>query len=328
MTLISIILPVYNGEKTIKETIQSILHQSFIDWELIVINDGSQDTTLDIINEFADHRLHVYSFYNAGLAISRNRGIIKSKGDYIAFLDADDLWTPDKLACQFKALQENPQASVAYSWCNHIDESSHFLRNGSRISANGDVYAKLLVGNFLENGSNPLIRRQALLSVGEFEPSLNPAEDWDLWLRLASSYHFVLVPFPHVLYRVTSNSMSSNIVKMEAASLKIIEKAFNHAPQSLQSLKNYSIGNLYKYLIYKLLESSSPDKFLNLSIKFLCMIAKYDVSIIRTKAFIKLLFKIIVINLMAQNNYFQFLETTKNNLNTSTILAYVKYGEI
>ncbi|HBL15031.1 MAG TPA: glycosyl transferase family A, partial [Cyanobacteria bacterium UBA11162] len=110
-------------EKTIKETIESILNQTFVDFELIVINDGSTDSTVDIVTSIQDSRLQVFSYPNAGLAASRNRGIDRATGKYISFIDADDLWTPDKLERQLKALEENPQAAVAYSWTDCIDES-------------------------------------------------------------------------------------------------------------------------------------------------------------------------------------------------------------
>ncbi|NES72852.1 MAG: glycosyltransferase family 2 protein, partial [Okeania sp. SIO2D1] len=113
MTLISVIIPVYNGEKTIRDTINSVLKQSFADFELIIINDGSTDSTLEVINSFQDHRLKVFSYPNAGQGASRNRGIELAKGEYISFIDADDMWTSDKLEKQLQALQDNPQAGVA-----------------------------------------------------------------------------------------------------------------------------------------------------------------------------------------------------------------------
>src|SRR4028118_1589922 len=160
MPLISVIIPVYNGEKTIRETIESILNQTFTDFELIVINDGSQDATLEIVECIQDSRLKVFSYPNAGQAASRNQGISHACGRYISFIDADDLWAPDKLEAQLKALQANPQAAVAYSWTKCIDELGQFSRRGSHISATGNVYGKLLLIDFIENGSNPLIRAE------------------------------------------------------------------------------------------------------------------------------------------------------------------------
>jgi len=256
MPLISVIIPVFNSEKTIRETIESVLKQSFTDFELIVVNDGSQDTTLEIIIQIKDPRLKVFSYSNAGVSATRNRGISQATGKYISFLDSDDLWTSDKLESQLKALQANPQAGVAYSWTNYIDESGKFLYSGNKVVLNGNVYEQLLLQNFIESGSNVLIRREALNQVGGFDESLFGPEDWDLLIRLAAKYDFVVVPIPQILYRMSANSVSSSISRQEKASLKVIEKAFTQAPEALQHLKRYSISNLYKYLTFRVLVGS------------------------------------------------------------------------
>ncbi len=95
MAIISVVIPAYNSEKTIRATIESVLQQSFKDFELIVIDDGSQDSTYQVVSSFSDSRVRVFSYPNAGVSASRNRGITKANGEFIAFLDADDLWTPD-----------------------------------------------------------------------------------------------------------------------------------------------------------------------------------------------------------------------------------------
>lgn len=254
MPLISVVIPVFNGEKTIQKTIESVLNQTFQSFELIIINDGSTDSTFEIVSKIDNPRLKVFSYLNAGLPASRNRGIKQASGEYISFIDADDLWTKDKLELQLKALQGNPEAAVAYSWTHYIDDSGKFLHPGSYISVSGDVYANLLLVNFLENGSNPLIRAQALTEVGGFDESLTSAEDWDMWIRLAARYHFAAVPLPQILYRVSTTSMSTNVLKMELATLQVMERAFSQAPPSLKYLKPYSQANLFKYLAYKALD--------------------------------------------------------------------------
>lgn len=237
MPIISVIIPAYNAEKTIKETIDSVLNQTFTDFELIVINDGSEDSTLDIVSSIPDPRIKVFSYSNSGPQKSRNRGLEKASGEYIALLDSDDLWTQDKLEAQLQALQENPDVLVAYSWTDYIDEFGDFLYPGSHVTETGDVYAKLLVKNFLENGSNPLICRDALTKIGGFDESLLGSQDWDLYLRLASQYNFTAVPRSQILYRLSSHSISSNIFRQEKQCLYVIERSFNQAPDSLQYLK-------------------------------------------------------------------------------------------
>ncbi len=254
MPLISVILPVYNGELTIRKTVESVLSQTLSNWELIIINDGSKDSTLDILYSFYDYRLQIFSYENAGQAVSRNRGLSHAQGEYISFIDADDLWTNDKLEAQLKVLQSNPQARVAYSWTNYIDENGELILQGKRVNYHGNLYQKLLVSNFLENGSNPLICRKALDEVGGFEPSLTPAEDWDLWLRLAAKYDFVLVPCPQILYRISATSESTNLLRMETACLQVLNHRFSLASESVKSLQPESMTNLYKFLACRALQ--------------------------------------------------------------------------
>ncbi len=215
--LVSVVIPAFNSEKTIYETIESVLNQTWRNLELIVVNDGSQDSTLDIVTGIKDPRLKVFSYTNAGVAVSRNRGISHAEGEFISFIDADDLWTLDKLEAQLKALQANPQAGVAYRWTDHIDKDSQFIRPGAYCTANGNVYAELLRGNFLASGSNVLIRTRILKEIGDFDQSITPAEDWDMYLRLATRYNFVAVPAPQILYRLTSTSASIKLINSPSA---------------------------------------------------------------------------------------------------------------
>jgi glycosyltransferase involved in cell wall biosynthesis len=295
MPLISVIIPAYNAQKTIRETIESVLNQTFKDFELIVIDDGSQDSTVEIVSAFSDPRLRLFSYPNAGVSATRNRGLAQANSEFISFLDADDLWTPDKLEAQLKALQANPQAAVAYSWTDWIDESSQFLRPGGRITVNGNVYDKLLLRDFVESGSNPLIRRQALAQVGGFEQSVSPAEDWDMWLRLAACYEFVIVPSPQILYRISPGSASFDVWKMETASLQVIERAFAQAPESLQKLKREVLGNRYKYLTLKAMEGPPEGRRGLVAARFFLQALSNDPTWLRkTKLMLIVLFKIIV----------------------------------
>lgn len=247
MPLISVIIPAYNAERTILETITSVQQQTFSNFEIIVIDDGSKDKTLDILNSIVDERLKIFSYQNSGVSAARNHGISHATGDFLSFLDADDLWTADKLELQFAALQQHPEAGVAYSWTHFMDEQGKSFHSDKPLFLEGNVYTHLLVRNFLANGSNPLIRRQAVESVGEFDTEIPPAEDWDFYLRLAARWSFVLVPKLQILYRQSSSSGSSKVEVLEKSSLKVIEKAFHAAPSELQPLKNQSLSGVYMY---------------------------------------------------------------------------------
>lgn len=260
MVPVSVIIPAYNAEKTIKKTIKSVLNQTFSDWELIVVDDGSTDSTKEVVAEIKDNRISLFSFPNAGVSAARNRGVNKSSGEFLAFIDADDLWTPDKLELQLKALQENPNAAVAYSWTDYINESDKIIYSGRHITLNGNIYEKLLVRYVLENGSNFLIRKDAYLKVGGFDESISGGEDWELCIRLSQHYEFVTIPKTQVLYRVSPHSSTTNVRKIELESLRVLEKSYHQAPQSVQYLKKESLADLYKYLLWKTLAGSKQHK--------------------------------------------------------------------
>ncbi|MEP0917140.1 glycosyltransferase [Leptolyngbya sp. DQ-M1] len=280
MPEISVIIPAFNSEKTVQETIRSVLNQTFTDFEVIVVDDGSKDSTLNVVSSVTDPRVKVFSYKNAGVSTSRNRGFAQATGEYVSFLDADDLWTPDKLEAQYKALQKNPQAAVAYSWVDYIDQNGKFFCAGNHVTASGNIYEKLLLHNLLENGSNPLIRRQAFADTGGFDPALSSVADWDMWLRLSAHYEFVAVPSPQVLYRVTAGSMSSNFLKLEAEGLHLIEAAFNQAPISLQHLKKRSLSALYRYLTFNSLGSTPSRQNGLCAARFLWSAIANDFSIV------------------------------------------------
>ncbi len=248
MPTISVVIPAYNGERTIVETLQCLQKQTFSDFEIIVINDGSTDGTLEVIKTVQDSRLKVFSYSNGGLPVARNRGILQATGEFITFIDADDLWTPDKLELQLAALQKNPEAGLAYSWTLVMDEKGENFHPGTSVSFEGNVHAQLLLSNFIANGSNAMLRREAIASVGEFDSTLRSCEDWDYWLRVAPDWSFVVVPKNQILYRQSSGAMSSKVDVMEKNHLIVHERAFQAAPPELKVLKNQALANIYLFL--------------------------------------------------------------------------------
>ncbi|MEH1871166.1 glycosyltransferase [Nostoc sp.] len=301
---ISVIIPAYNSENTISHTIKSVLNQTFFDLELIIINDGSQDSTIEVIAEIKESRIKVFSYPHAGGNVSRNRGLNLAVGEFVSFLDADDLWTPDKLNSQLKALQENITAKVAYSWTDYIDANGKFTLSGKRINLNGNVYENLLLNNFLENGSNPLICRKALIKLGGFDESLSAAQDWDMWLRLASKFDFICVPSVQILYRISVNSVSSNLVRQEKCCLQVLKRAYKErhslrhaaARSTLKHNWNISLANLYKYLTCKALQKPFNKKKGLAAAIFLWKYFFYDPSRLQNINFtLKLSLKIFII---------------------------------
>jgi glycosyltransferase involved in cell wall biosynthesis len=257
MPTISVVIPAYNAERTILDTVASVQQQTFSDFEIIVINDGSTDRTLELVQGIQDERVKIFSYENGGLPVARNRGISRAKGEFIAFIDADDMWTSDKLELQLVLLQQHPEAGVAYSWSRFMNKQGELSYVVDDRYIEGNVYEKLLLNNFLNNGSSLLVRREAIESAGEFDPTLKSCEDWDFYLRLAAKWSFVLVPKPQILYRQSSTAMTSKIDVMESAALITIEKAYQAAPPNLQYLKGQSLARLYQYCTRQYLERST-----------------------------------------------------------------------
>jgi glycosyltransferase involved in cell wall biosynthesis len=225
--LISVVIPAHNAEATVLETVESVRAQTFPAFELIVIDDGSTDDTLDRLSTVHDSRLRILSYPNAGLAVARNRGLEKSLGELVSFIDADDLWTEDKLESQLEALRQHPAAALAYSWTAFVDAAGHFLFAKEPSFREHDVFADLLRGNFIASGSNILVRRACALGVGCFDTTLAAAHDWDFCLRVAARWPFALVPRYQILYRISEGAMSANAERAERECLVLCDRAFS-----------------------------------------------------------------------------------------------------
>ncbi len=251
---ISVVMPACNAEHTIEQSVRSGLSQTFQDLELIAVDDGSRDGTLAVLGRISDPRLRVLSVAQAGPSRARNVGLEAARGELVAFLDADDVWLPNKLTAQVEALESHRDASVAYSWTDYIDERGQRTDGRCHVTCNGDVLAPLLHGNFLSNGSSPLIYTQAVRDAGAFDESLHACEDWDLWLRLAAHHRFVCVATPHVLYRRTSSSQSCDFALMAETASVVIERACRRAAPLLQRDSAMTYSLFYRELAARALE--------------------------------------------------------------------------
>ena len=249
--LVSVIMPVHNGETTVGEAVASVLAQTYNALEVIVVDNGSTDCTCDVLAGFHDHRLQISSCPRSGPSASRNLGLSRAAGELVAFIDADDIWLPAKLSAQLEALRAAPEAAVAYCWTDYVDPAGDFVCPDSRPTFHGDVHAALLAHNFIDSGSNIVVRREPLLEAGGFDESLAVVEDWDLYIRLAARYRFACVPTALVHYRQSPTSLTNRISLMEECFLRVVERSFAAAPEELQHLKPHSMSTFYHYLAGK-----------------------------------------------------------------------------
>jgi glycosyltransferase involved in cell wall biosynthesis len=185
MPQISVIIPCFNNGKYLRECLDSVLSQTFQDFEVIVVDDGSTDDTHSIVNSYGS-KLKYLRQANQGPASARNAGIKLSQGDYIAFQDADDFWLSEKLELQYKFLREHHQYLWVYSDMSTFNDSQALQESwfSDRSTYEGRVFERLIDNNFIPT-ITVLIKKQALVEVGGFDENLRSCEDKDLWLRLA-----------------------------------------------------------------------------------------------------------------------------------------------
>lgn len=204
MPTVSVILPTYNQTRYLAQAIESVLRQTIDDWELVVMDDGSTDQTREVVAPYTRDpriRYHVQSHQEG--AAARNHGIRVSSGRYVAFLDADDVWLPEKLERQLRLLQAHPEAGLCYTLTRRIDAAGRVLDAAWPPGGyEGDVVAPLVRGSFIIL-STVVVPRACGDRVGWFDESLPAfgAEDFDLWLRLARRYPVVCVREELILYR-------------------------------------------------------------------------------------------------------------------------------
>jgi glycosyltransferase involved in cell wall biosynthesis len=246
---VSVIVPACNAEVTIERSLLSALGQTVQPLEIIVVDDGSTDSTPTLLAAMAERfpTLRIVSRKNGGVAEARNVALALARGSWIAPLDADDLWHPEKLERQLVRLDgESDRTGVVYCWSADIDEND--ILTGYRLDLDryeGDVYAALVFANFLANASVPLIRHETLDRIGGWDAEFRRqraqgCEDWDVYLRLAEICDYVLAPAFLVGYRQSSSSMSRDMSQMRRSYGLVLGRARAAHPELPNALFRWS----------------------------------------------------------------------------------------
>jgi glycosyltransferase involved in cell wall biosynthesis len=263
--LVSVIIPAYNQANYLERAIQSVLSQTYQDFNIFVIDDGSTDNTPLVASQFGDNIRYIRQD-NQGLGGARNTGIRASESEYIGLLDADDEWSPEFLKKMVFQMTCASNVAVVYCYAQGIDSEERYLPQifGGPVISPEKVYHTILRANFLIP-STILMRRSVICSVGLFEQNnrmIHGCEDWDLWLRILRNnpeYIFAGVPECLVRYRLHKNSLSVNTGKMQAAVREVIKK--NYGPDDELS-KNWSkekqraYGGVYRYHLITSIQQS------------------------------------------------------------------------
>ena len=213
----SVIIPIYKAEKYLVDCIQSVLRQSFKDFELLLIIDGSPDNSIGICNDYAsrDKRISVFDRENCGVALTRNFGIEQARGQYIAFLDADDYWHSDYLRTVFEAFHANPCCGVcATAYWRIRDDGSQILIQDTLNTQETHIiqnYPHQWIYSNCIITSAMCVNKQLLKVCGGFKPGVKIAEDLDLWIRLNNTTWFIYINAPLMYYRVATEHSSSKV---------------------------------------------------------------------------------------------------------------------
>lgn len=306
MSKVSVIIPAYNAMAYLPETIANVLKQTYTDFEVVVINDGSTDKIEEWITQISDRRIKLISQANLGLAGARNTGVWEAQGEYLAFLDADDLWESTKLAKQVQVLDSSPQVGLVYTWVAYIDEQGNSTGRVINNQQEGKVWQELTRGNIVECGSVAMVRRQCFDKCGLFDCNLGSfVEDWDMWLRIANHYQFKVVTEPLVYYRQVTNSASRNWEAMAKSYQLVIEKAFAKATWRDLPLRNRSYGTANLVLAWKAIQSQTKDH--QKASYFRSQVLRHDPWLFFSQEYFRLSIAIAIMQWFGVDGYQQFL---------------------
>lgn len=274
MKTVSVVIPSYNYARYVAEAIDSVLAQTRPPLEIIVVDDGSTDATAEVLATFGD-RIRVLRQQNQGVSVARNRGVAEARGEYIAFMDADDVWKPRKLELQMARFDADPSLGLVACGLETFDAEGRTL--DVRIKATeGRVASALLL---LEPdvihgpGSTMVVPKRIAEEVGGFDGRLFPAEDWDFCYRIATRYPVASVAVSLVRYRLHGSGGHTHIARMEKGMLQAFEKAFASSDPDVQALRRRAYGRLHRILAGCYFETREVGPFVRHALRSL----RYDV---------------------------------------------------
>lgn len=305
--MFSIVTPNYNSENFIKAALNSVLEQTYVDWELIVIDDGSTDSGIDIIKSFQekDKRVKLFLQENCGVSIARNKGVAMSNYEYIAFLDSDDLWHPDKLQKAYDLLSADSKIHFLYSRCQFISTDGKKLLTKSRNAVDIKNLNLIIGENITTTTSSWIVRKSSFVGIKGFNSNMSYAEDLDLLIRwrLQIPGKMVGVNLCHTYYRTNPRGLSSDIAKMEDGwntleqNLKKLLKPIN------ENFINYGSSCHYLYLARRALRCGLSGR--EVVQYFLRSVIRYPLILVIKPTNILKLITLLIIYTLHVNRYFR-----------------------
>jgi glycosyltransferase involved in cell wall biosynthesis len=242
---ISVIIPAYNASRTVGAAVDSVLAQSFTDFELLVIDDGSQDNTADVVTARNDPRVKCVRTENGGVSVARNRGLDLVAGTYVAFLDADDAWKPTKLEQQHRAISEKPEMGLCFASTEHVDDDLRPIALHPAPQRSDYSEALLLEGNIISGSASSVMARTSTINeAGRFDPRLSLCADWDMWLRMSVVTRFLALDEALVRYRSIPGTMSSDPEVLQRDTFAMFDKFYaNTASAPYDRLRDRAYAN-------------------------------------------------------------------------------------
>lgn len=313
--LVTVVIPAYNAMRYLPEALDSVLNQTYPNFEVVIINDGSQDNIeswYSSLDNTVKHQVRLFSQPNQGISSARNAGIAHGTAPYVAFLDADDIWFPHKLERQVAYLEANPSVSLTYSWASAVDGRGKLLGrvHGAQIcprKLHNKMWSQLVVSNVISTPSTVLVRRACLERVGPFDLDLSSyVEDKDLWLRIARKHTMRMMPEVLIHKRRHSTNTSKKWESMERASYRVLNKAFASppegiSPRQLNRLKHKSYGETNLKLAWKPLQTDEVD--MKISLGYFLKALSHHPTLIVSKESLKLICVISAITLLGTRRY-------------------------
>jgi glycosyltransferase involved in cell wall biosynthesis len=270
---ISVVIPAYNYGRFLRDAINSVLAQTYPALEIIVVDDGSTDDTPQVLAEYGD-RIRVISQSNQGVGAARNTGIAAARGEYIAFLDSDDIMRARKLECDIARFEADPELGLVHCGAESFDTAGK-TRSVSLTGLEGWIAPELLGLDrevIAAPGSGIAVPKRVAEEIDGFDARLQPSEDWDFCYRIAVRYRVGFVPEVLVRYRLHGKGIHLNIPQMEKGMLMALEKAFLSPDPAVQSLRKHSYGRIHCVLAGCYFQSREPRLFVKHMLKSL----RYD----------------------------------------------------
>jgi glycosyltransferase involved in cell wall biosynthesis len=330
MPKVSVVIPAYNAMRYLPTTLESLTQQTFTDFEVLIVNDGSSDEIVEWVAGLTDSRVKLISQTNQGAAIARNTGIAHAQGEYVAFLDADDLWMPTKLAKQVQCLDDQPTVGLVHTWMAIINPAGQPTGRIIPSETEGNAWQQMAEKNTVAC-SSAMVRRCCFDIVGGFLPQpqgcLIGVEDWDMWIRIASQYSFAVIREPLLLYRQHPDNGSNHWQSMERAFHDVIERTFQSSPKELLYLKSRSYGHASLCLAWKVLQSKDKN---HQQARFFCQQAlQYYPQLRYSMEYLRLRAAIALMRLLGPHGYRKTLDlafSMRRRLSGITQLQFRQYG--